>query len=103
MINAFAFRSFTEAVKEASAPEVAAAAAHPLIELAKRIKPRDAALVGSGAAAFYGVRDVHCPPQYRAGMEQLYRTAAREREDLLELRRKARPKSHHQPLPDAAQ
>ncbi|MEQ8398726.1 bifunctional salicylyl-CoA 5-hydroxylase/oxidoreductase [Thalassobaculum sp.] len=55
------------------------------------------------AAAFYGVRDVHCPPQYLAGMEQLYRTAAREREDLLELRRKARPKSHHQPLADAAQ
>lgn len=55
------------------------------------------------AAAFYGVRDVHCPPQYLAGMDQLYRTAAREREDLLELRRKARPKSHHQTLPEAAQ
>ncbi len=55
------------------------------------------------AAAFYGVRDVHCPPQYLAGMDQLYRTAAREREDLMELRRKARPKSHHQALPDAAQ
>ena len=55
------------------------------------------------AAAFYGVRDVHCPPQYLAGMDQLYRTAARDREDLLELRRKARPKSHHQSLPEAAQ
>ncbi|MEQ8818437.1 MAG: bifunctional salicylyl-CoA 5-hydroxylase/oxidoreductase [Thalassobaculum sp.] len=55
------------------------------------------------AAAFYGVRDVHCPPQYLAGMDQLYRTAARDREDLLELRRKARPKSHHRSLPEAAQ
>ncbi len=55
------------------------------------------------AAAFYGVRDVHCPPQYLAGMDQLHRTAAREREDLLELRRKARPKSHHQSMPEAAQ
>src|SRR3546814_8588714 len=51
------------------------------------------------AAAFYGVRDVHCPPQYRAGMDQLHRSAAREREDLLELRRKARPKSHRRPTP----
>lgn len=55
------------------------------------------------AAAFYGVTGVHCPPQYLAGMDQLVRTAAREREDLLELRRKARPKSHHQTLPEAAQ
>ncbi|WP_376090584.1 bifunctional salicylyl-CoA 5-hydroxylase/oxidoreductase [Roseomonas sp. CCTCC AB2023176] len=46
------------------------------------------------AAAKYGVRDVTCPPQYRWGNEALLRNAGREEADLLELRRKARPKRH---------
>lgn len=45
------------------------------------------------AAAWYGVDGIACPPQYLSGKDQLFRTAAREREDLEELRRKARPKS----------
>ncbi|MCR0982093.1 bifunctional salicylyl-CoA 5-hydroxylase/oxidoreductase [Roseomonas populi] len=45
------------------------------------------------AAARYGVR-TFCPPQYRWGQEALLRNAAREEADLMELRRKARPKRH---------
>jgi anthraniloyl-CoA monooxygenase len=45
------------------------------------------------AAARYGVRTA-CPPQYRWGQEALLRNAAREEADLMELRRKARPKRH---------
>src|ERR1035438_2306085 len=40
------------------------------------------------------IYNVHCPPQYLAGRDQLFRTSARERADLTELRLKARPKSH---------
>ncbi|WP_426957768.1 bifunctional salicylyl-CoA 5-hydroxylase/oxidoreductase [Muricoccus radiodurans] len=46
------------------------------------------------AAARYGVRGVACPPQYRWGQEALLRNAARDAADLVELRRKARPKRH---------
>jgi len=46
------------------------------------------------AAAWYGVPQTHCPPQYFAGRDQLFRTSARDRADLTELRLKARPKSH---------
>jgi anthraniloyl-CoA monooxygenase len=46
------------------------------------------------AAAWYGQTDVFCPPQYRAGFEQIVRNAARERAEWLELRRKAKPKAH---------
>ncbi len=46
------------------------------------------------AAADYGVTDVACPVQYEYGRDALMRSAARERADLLELRRRARPKSH---------
>jgi anthraniloyl-CoA monooxygenase len=46
------------------------------------------------AAAEYGVTDVPCPVQYEYGRDALMRSAARERADLLELRRRARPKSH---------
>src|SRR6266581_967887 len=47
------------------------------------------------AAAWYGAPSIHCPPQYLAGKEQLFRNSAREREELTELRRKAKPKGHH--------
>jgi len=46
------------------------------------------------AAAWYGADAVHCPPQYLAGRDQLFRNSAREREELTELRLKARPKTH---------
>jgi anthraniloyl-CoA monooxygenase len=46
------------------------------------------------AAANYGVTDAPCPVQYEYGRDALMRSAAREQADLLELRRRARPKSH---------
>jgi anthraniloyl-CoA monooxygenase len=46
------------------------------------------------AAAWYGAEDVHCPPQYLAGKEQIFRNAARDREELTGLRLKAKPKPH---------
>src|SRR5947209_9366911 len=46
------------------------------------------------AAAWYGVTDIHCPPQYYPGRDQLFRNSAREREELTTLRRKARPTPH---------
>ncbi|WP_135469758.1 bifunctional salicylyl-CoA 5-hydroxylase/oxidoreductase [Crenalkalicoccus roseus] len=52
------------------------------------------------AAAQYGVREVACPPQYLWGKDALLRNAAREREELRELRLRARPRSHA-PLPAA--
>jgi anthraniloyl-CoA monooxygenase len=46
------------------------------------------------AAAWYGVPAIHCPPQYYPGRDQLFRNSERDREDLKELRLKARPKAH---------
>jgi anthraniloyl-CoA monooxygenase len=46
------------------------------------------------AAAWYGADTIHCPPQYLAGKEQLFRNAARDREELTGLRLKAKPKPH---------
>jgi anthraniloyl-CoA monooxygenase len=46
------------------------------------------------AAALYGVADVPCPIQYAAGKDALLRNTAREVAELMELKRKARPKSH---------
>ncbi|MPZ55950.1 MAG: bifunctional salicylyl-CoA 5-hydroxylase/oxidoreductase [Rhizobiales bacterium] len=46
------------------------------------------------AAAWYGVPDIPCPPQYLSGRDQLVRNSPRERKDLATLRRKAKPKSH---------
>jgi anthraniloyl-CoA monooxygenase len=45
------------------------------------------------AAAWYGVSDVACPPQYWIGRDQLLRNAKRDREELEDLKRKVRPKS----------
>lgn len=65
MISVDAFRSFAQTVKSASAD------AHPLVQLAKKIKPRDAALVAGGAAALHGgkrlVDDVRMGEQMRQG------------------------------------
>jgi anthraniloyl-CoA monooxygenase len=46
------------------------------------------------AAAQYGAKDVACPVQYHYGRDALFRSAAREREELFDLRRKAKPASH---------
>src|SRR5262249_36078847 len=46
------------------------------------------------AAAWCGAENTHCPPQYLAGKEQIFRNAARDREQLTELRLKAKPKPH---------
>jgi anthraniloyl-CoA monooxygenase len=58
------------------------------------------------AAATYGVKDVACPVQYGWGKDALFRQYAREREEMMDLRRKAKPASHApQPaaLPRAAE
>jgi len=47
------------------------------------------------AAAWYGVSDVACPPQYLIGRDQLLRNSKRDREELEELKRKLKPKSHN--------
>jgi anthraniloyl-CoA monooxygenase len=46
------------------------------------------------AAAWYGAPAIHCPPQYYAGRDQLFRNSERERAELTELRLKAKPKAH---------
>ena len=46
------------------------------------------------AAAWYGADTVACPVQYRSGRDQLFRNSARDREELTELRLKAKPKTH---------
>ncbi len=46
------------------------------------------------AAAWYGADGIACPPQYTAGRDQLFRNSAREREELTELKLKAKPKTH---------
>jgi anthraniloyl-CoA monooxygenase len=46
------------------------------------------------AAAWYGADNIHCPPQYLAGKEQISRNAARDHEQMTELRLKAKPKPH---------
>src|SRR5262249_58980971 len=55
------------------------------------------------AAAWYGARAMHCPPQYYPGRDQIFRNAPREREELAELRRKARPKAHAATFKQAAE
>ncbi|MDQ1078783.1 bifunctional salicylyl-CoA 5-hydroxylase/oxidoreductase [Pseudoroseomonas cervicalis] len=46
------------------------------------------------AAADYQEKSVAVPVQYRWGKDAIFRTAERERADLMELKRKARPKRH---------
>jgi anthraniloyl-CoA monooxygenase len=46
------------------------------------------------AAAWYGAETIACPPQYRAGRDQLFRNSEREREDLTDLLLKSKPKTH---------
>jgi anthraniloyl-CoA monooxygenase len=44
------------------------------------------------SAGWYGAQDIHCPPQYLSGRDQLFRNSVRERADMTELKLKAKPK-----------
>jgi len=55
------------------------------------------------AAGWYGAANIHCPPQYYAGRDQLFRNSERDRADLTELRLKAKPKTHAQTWKQAAE
>ena len=46
------------------------------------------------AAAWYGATNIHCPPQYLPGRDQIFRNSVRDRADMTELKRKAKPKGH---------
>ena len=45
------------------------------------------------AAAWYGASDVSCPLQYLPGKEQIFRNSVRDRQDLDDLKTKAKPKT----------
>lgn len=45
------------------------------------------------AAAWYGANDAFCPPQYLPGKDQIFRNSVRDRQDIEELRIKAKPKT----------
>jgi anthraniloyl-CoA monooxygenase len=61
------------------------------------------------AAAWYGATDIHCPPQYAMGRDQIFRNSVRDRADLEDLKIKAKPKTRaelaaeHRPEPLAAE
>ena len=54
------------------------------------------------AAAWYGA-DIACPPQYLAGKDQIFRNSVRDREELTELKLKAKPKMHATVFKQAAE
>ena len=45
------------------------------------------------AAAWYGVPEVFCPPQYQPGKDQIFRNSVRDRADLEDLRIRGKPKT----------
>jgi len=55
------------------------------------------------AAAWYAAAGLHCPPQYLAGKEQIFRNAARDRDELTALKRKSKPKAHADTWKQAAE
>jgi anthraniloyl-CoA monooxygenase len=55
------------------------------------------------AAAWYAAAGLHCPPQYLAGKDQIFRNSARERDELTALRRKSKPKAHADTWKQAAE
>jgi anthraniloyl-CoA monooxygenase len=55
------------------------------------------------AAAWYGAPAIHCPPQYLAGKDQIFRNSFRDREELRDLRLKAKPKGHRDTWKEAAE
>jgi len=54
------------------------------------------------AAAWYGA-PVACPPQYLAGKDQIFRNSVRDRQELTDIRLKARPKTHAPTFSQAAE
>jgi anthraniloyl-CoA monooxygenase len=44
------------------------------------------------SAGWYGASNIHCPPQYLSGRDQLFRNSEREHAELTELKIKAKPK-----------
>jgi anthraniloyl-CoA monooxygenase len=55
------------------------------------------------AAAWYDAPAIHCPPQYLAGKDQIFRNSVRDREELKELKLKAKPKGHRDTWKEAAE
>jgi anthraniloyl-CoA monooxygenase len=55
------------------------------------------------AAAWYGAPAIHCPPQYYAGRDQIFRNSERDRAELTELKLKAKPKAHVTAFKQAAE
>ena len=55
------------------------------------------------AAAWYDAPAIHCPPQYLAGKDQIFRNSVRDREELRELRLKAKPRGHRDTWKEAAE
>jgi anthraniloyl-CoA monooxygenase len=55
------------------------------------------------AAAWYDAPAIHCPPQYLAGKDQIFRNSARDREELKDLKLKAKPKGHRDTWKEAAE
>jgi anthraniloyl-CoA monooxygenase len=45
------------------------------------------------AAAWYGAANIHCPPQYMPGRDQIFRNAVRDRADLDDLKIRGKPKT----------
>ncbi|MFL5326464.1 MAG: bifunctional salicylyl-CoA 5-hydroxylase/oxidoreductase [Microvirga sp.] len=45
------------------------------------------------AAAWYGVPEIFCPPQYQPGKDQIFRNSVRDRADLEDLRIRGKPKT----------
>src|SRR5499433_743924 len=55
------------------------------------------------AAAWYGASGIRCPSQYDAGRDQAFRNSVRDRQELTELRLKAKPKGHRDTWKEAAE
>ncbi|MXN65650.1 bifunctional salicylyl-CoA 5-hydroxylase/oxidoreductase [Stappia sp. GBMRC 2046] len=55
------------------------------------------------AAGEYGVSGIFAPVQYEPGKAQLLRNAERDREELIELKLKAKPKTHNPAMREAAE
>ena len=54
------------------------------------------------AAAWYGA-DISCPPQYLSGKDQIFRNSVRDRQELTDLKLKAKPKVHATVFKQAAE
>ena len=55
------------------------------------------------AAAWYGAQDISCPKPYLPGKDQIFRNSVRDRQDLEELKIKAKPKTRAELKMEAAE